>query len=193
MAASVKSKAFFPFIFATIFALGCPKRQSGLRLVYAPAPPPAAGQQTQAEPTQAMVIEEPAPPEPAQPATVQQVETSPRPVITAPRKTRPKMAPPVTAEVEPTIEPAGAPALQPSIEAAQAAGLKEKINRLAGRLQTEITQLERGTLPPTGRKTLHDAQMFLDQATQASNAGDFQRSLQLVKKAGLLVSAAKNQ
>ncbi|HUY12245.1 MAG TPA: hypothetical protein VMX16_01265 [Terriglobia bacterium] len=189
----MKERTFFPFVILAISTLGCPKRQTSLRLVYAPPSPPAARQPSQSDPSQAMVIEEAPPPEPAQPARVEQVEASPRRATATRKRRRPKALNPVPAEASPTVQPPGAPALEPSIGIRETAGLKEKADGLADQLQAEIARLERKRLPAADRKTLRDAQMFLDQATQAYKAGDFQRSLQLAKKAGLLVSAAKNQ
>ena len=189
----MKNRAFLPFLILAIFTLGCPKRQTSLRLVYVPPSPPAAQQTSQAESSQAMVIEEPAPPEPARAARVEQVQTSPPPVSATPKRRRPKVLAPVAAGVAPTVPPPGAPTLEPSIGPSDTAGLKEKADGLTDQLQNEIARLERRRLPAADRKTLRDAQMFLDQATQAYKAGDFQRSLQLAKKARLLVSAAKNQ
>lgn len=192
LAAGVKKNALLPVLIAVTFALGCPKRQTGLRLVYAPPPPSAAGQQNQAEPTQAMVIEEPPPPQPAQSAPVEQVETAPPPKTPAPKIEEPKTSPSPPPEPQRTVEPADAPALVPSIDKTESAGLKERISGLSDHLQAEITRLHQLTLPTAQRKTLRDAQLFLNQATQASQVGDLQRSLQLVKKAGLLVSAVQN-
>lgn len=192
MGAGVKKKALLPILIAAACALGCPKRQTGLRLVYAPPPPPAAGQQNQPEPTQAMVIEEPPAPQPAQPAHVEQVQTAPPPENPLPKPKEAKTSPSPPLEPQRTVEPADAPALVPSIDRTEAAGLKERIDGLSGHLQAEITRLRQITLPTAQRKTLRDAQLFLNQATEASKVGDLQRSLQLVKKAGLLVSAVQN-
>ncbi|MGH9430355.1 MAG: hypothetical protein ACRD3T_02305 [Terriglobia bacterium] len=189
----MKNKALFPLIILATVSLGCPKRQSGLRLVYVPPAPSPAGQQSQAEPGQAMVIEEPPPPPAVQPAPAKQVEASPPPAAPIPKPKRPRTEPSPPVESEPAGELADAPPLQPSIETAETAGLRGRIDGLTARLQAEITRLRGRALPSADRKTLRDAQLFLDQAVLASKAGDLQRSLRLEKKAGLLVSAVRNR
>jgi hypothetical protein len=193
MAAGVKRKGLFPLIILAAIELGCPNRQTSLRLVYAPPPPAPATQQSQAEAAQAMVIEEPPPPQPAHPAPVKQTELSPPPAVPTPRQQQPKIEAPAPSQAEPAEELADAPPLQPSTGVAETAELGERINRSNTQLQAEIAGLKRRALSADDRKTLRDAQLFLDQASQAAKAGDFQRSLRLEKKADLLVSAVRNR
>jgi hypothetical protein len=190
----VHKKSLFPIMSLVIVALGCPNRQASLRLVYAPPPAPAPTSESQAEPAQAMVIEEPPPPEPAQPALVKQMDVTPPPEARAIPHKRPRVQPPLpVANNEPQAAPSPAPALEPSTDTAKAASLRLKINGLTGQIQNDLVHLRRRNLTSGDRKTLRDAQLFLDQAAQAMKAGDLERSMQLAKKAGLLVSAVQSR
>jgi len=166
---------------------GCPKRQTSTRVIYAPAPPPAATPAPAGE-SGTLVIEAPAPPEPAE---VTPAETStPKP---APRRRRPpRSEPPAATEsvTEPAEPPtAEVPALEPRESPGQQATLRQEILSLQERLRRRIVQLERGKLTGATRRILDDARTFLAQSEKALGDDDLQRARNLANKAALLVSA----
>jgi hypothetical protein len=166
---------------------GCPKRQTTVRVVYAPAPP-AAATPTPAGESRSLVIEEPPPPEPAEVAPAE--SGSPRPT---PRRRRPlRTEPLVTTEsagepVEPP--PTEVPALEPRESPGRQTALRQQILDLQERLRQRAARLDRLKLPSEARKTLDDARTFLAQSERALLDGDLQRARNLADKASLLVSA----
>ncbi len=185
----------------SVFALalllgGCPKRQTGPRLVYVPSPPQPA-ETAPAGPSQTLVIEEPPlPPAPRpQEAPAAGPAAAPRPVH-RPRRAdagEPAATPEATPEADaspPTVE---VPALEPRSSHEQESALRGQILGLQNDVQQQITPLEQGKLAPADRKTLEDAQTFLVQSRKAFEEGDLQRSLNLARKASLLVAALKGR
>ena len=178
-----------PFLWCSLALIigGCPKRQASTRIVYVPSPPPAATQASAADaPT--MVIEEPAPPEP--PAASPQPPPPPEPARRRRvlRRETPAAAPannPDTAE--PPAPPV--PSLEPRESSAQQAALRRQIQGLQDDVRQRIAKLSRAGLSGADRKTLDDARTFFAQSTRALNEADFQRALNLARKASLLVSA----
>jgi len=179
-----------------LFIWGCPKRQGPSRIVYVPAPTPAATQATTGTQAPAdanaptMVIEEPAPPEPA-PAPPQEVpapKETPHPHRRVLRREPPAAGPENTPE---TVEPPApqVPSLEPRESSAQEAALRRQIQGLQLDVRQRIAKLDQAGLSGVDRKTLDDARSFFAQSTQALNEGDLQRALTLARKASLLVLA----
>ncbi len=167
---------------------GCPKRQTARRIIYVPSPPPAT--RSAAEPvTETVVIEEP-------PPAVQPPEVAPE----EPRAPNPEHEPrrtikstPGAAESAPESgepPPSGEiPALEPRETPQQESALRRQVVGLQNDVQQQITQLERARLASGDRKILEDARTFLGQSSKALEQGDLHRSLNLARKASLLVGA----
>ena len=173
-----------------LFIGGCPKRQTPPRIVYVPSPAPAATQSTPAGEATTMVIEEPAPPEPA--VTTPPVETS-TPKVTPDKHRRvlrrepPAAAPentPDTAEPPPPV-----PSLEPHESSAEEASLRSQIQGLQDDVRARIAKLSHAGLSGADGKTLDDARTFFQQSLQALSEADLQRALTLARKASLLVLA----
>ncbi len=167
---------------------GCPKRQTGPRIVYVPSPTPASTRAA-GQASEAVVIEEPPPPAPPQEAPPEEtpvpmperqprhaVRSTPNAVETAPGPA----APPPSGEI---------PTLEPRESREQESALRRQILGLQNDVQQQIAQLNRRKLASADRKTLEDARAFLGQASKAYQEGDLQRSLNLARKASLLVDA----
>lgn len=175
-----------------LFIGGCPKRQTSPRIVYIPTPPPAA-KQAPAQSAPTMVIEEPAPPEPA---------PAPPPEISTPKETQHPLRhvhrtePPAAAPENPpeTVEqPAPqVPSLEPRESSVKEASLRRQIQGLQDDVRQRIAKLSRAGLSGVDRKTLDDARTFFAQSTQALNEADLQRALTLARKASLLVLALEH-
>lgn len=168
---------------------GCPKRQTAPRLVYVPAPAPAA-EKTSPTATGTLVIQEPAPEEPPPPPIIE--EEVPPETKPAPRKRRP--APTAASEAETqgeTAAPAATevPALEPRESAAQQSEQRQQIIGTLAGIRGRIAQLKRGNLGELERKTLEDAQMFVEQSQRALDSNDLVRAMNLARKASLLVNA----
>jgi hypothetical protein len=135
-----------------------------------------------------LVIEAPAPPEPAEVTPAE--PSTPKP---APRRRRPpRSEPPAATEsvTEPAEPPtAEVPALEPRESPGQQATLRQEILSLQEHLRRRIVQLERGKLTGAARRTLDDARTFLAQSEKALSDDDLQRARNLANKAALLVSA----
>lgn len=86
-----------------------------------------------------------------------------------------------------------APALEPRETPEQQVALRQQIANLQAQLRERIAQLSRSRLSETDRKTLEDARMFLGQSERALEVADLQRSLNLARKASLLVSAVETK
>ncbi len=169
---------------------GCPKRQSGPRLVYVPAPPPATSA-APAPDSGTLVIEEPVPPETEE---VKLPNEAPPP--TPPTPTRPPRAHRTGIPTEPTLPEPGTdepssvepPALEPARGAGQA-GLRQRIETTQQGLASRLAQFERRPLSDAERRTLAEGRAFLDQSMSAMKEGDLQRAERLVYKADLLITA----
>ncbi len=172
---------------------GCPKRRTAPRLVYIPAPPPAAAPQP-AKPAEALAIEEPPPPAPPHENT-SATPAAPRPAHRPRRATTTE--PPDTEEVlpepeepPPTVE---VPALEPRESREKESALRNQVLELQNGVKQQIAQLEGAQLAPADRKTLEDARTFLAQSEKALEEGDLQRSLNLARKASLLAAALRKE
>jgi hypothetical protein len=172
---------------------GCPHPQTGPRIVYVPSAPPQAKPPTAAS-VDSQVIEEPPPP--AEP----EVEVAPEePSASKPPRPRRRPVtgePPVQTEPAPeSPEPASAevPPLAPRETPEQEASLRSQVARLQNTVQERVTRVDVAKLVATDRKTLEDARTFLEQSKRALEKGDLQRSLNLARKASLLVAALEKQ
>jgi len=172
---------------------GCARRQTTVRLVYAPAPPPTPSS-TAAEQGQVLIIQAPAPPQP---------ETAPlKPQETPPTVSEtPKLTPPQKVDRSATVDssppkpevlpPPNAPQLEPLSSVQQKTALQQQIGALKEGIQSRISRLSRLGLSSEDRRALNDAQRFLSQSDTAVKQGDLQQSLKLAEKADLLVSAVE--
>ncbi len=181
--------------FASVCALvlwfgGCPRRQGPASVVvYVPAQ--AVAPTATANPSEVMVIEEPAPPpapEVTPPPASPQPPTHPRPTHHAPAAAASEpddTTPPDT----PETPPAEVPALEPQESSAQEIALRDEVLRLQESVRQRMSRLNPARLSANERKTLDDASTFLSQSVRASESGDFQRAFNLARKASLLVAA----
>lgn len=186
MADRMKSSGWTPAFCIALLIGGCAKRQSGTRLVYVAAPPPA----TTAEPASdsaTLVIEEPAAPEPEEAPVAEPPPPAPLPKASPPKTRRPggpaESAPTQPPAEEPSVEP---PPLEPANNPGQGRQQLEKTQQDMG---LRIAQFERTPLSDAERRTLAEAQAFLDQSRRALNEGDLPRAKNLADKARLLVTA----
>ena len=141
-----------------------------------------------------MVIEEPAPPEPA--VTTPPLETS-TPTVTPDKHRRRLRREPAAATPENTPDEAEQPAPQvPSLEphesSAEEASLRSQIQGLQDDVRERIAKLSHAGLSGADRKTLDDARTFFEQSLRALNEADLQRALTLARKASLLVLALEH-
>ncbi len=138
-----------------------------------------------------MVIEEPAPPEPAAtppPETSTNKATADKPKR-APRKAPPPADTETTTETtEPPPTPQ-VPSLEPRESSAEEADLRRQIQGLQDDVRQRIAKLDLAGLSGADRKTLDDARTFFEQSTRALSEADLQRALTLARKASLLVLA----
>lgn len=186
----MKRGALYSVCSLALLIWGCPKRQTAVRVVYAPAPP-AAATPAPAEESGALVIEEPSPPEPE--AVTPAEPASPQPT---PRRRRPRTEPATTPEgTAEAVEPPSAevPALEPRESPAQQATLRQQILDLQESLRQRTARLLRLKMTNEARKTLDDARTFLLQSEQALRDADLQRAHNLANKAALLVSALEQR
>lgn len=164
-----------------------------MRIVYIPAPAPAATQARTTDPA-TVVIEEPAPPPPppAEPAPAAPAQADP-PKRRVPRKEQ-QTAPAETPDAvsEPASPPSQVPSLEPLETSSQEAARRREIRSLQDDVRQRIAKLSRGGLSAEDGKTLADARAFFAQSTQALEEGDLQRALTLVRKASLLLSALEH-
>jgi len=176
-----------------LFIGGCPKRQAPPRIVYVPPPAPAVTQSTPAGEATTMVIEEPAPPEPA--VTTSPLKTS-TPTVTPDKHRRLRREPAaVTPENSPeeVEQPAPqVPSLEPHESSAEEASLRSQIQGLQDDVRERIAKLSHAGLSGADRKTLDDARTFFAQSLRALNEADLQRALMLARKASLLVLALEH-
>jgi len=169
---------------------GCPKRQTTVRVVYAPVPPAATP--TPAAESGSLVIEEPPPPEPAEVAPAESPSPKPTPRRRRPLRTEPPAASESATEAAepPTAE---VPALEPRESPGQQTALRQQILGLQERLRQRAARFDRRKLTSEGRKMLDDTRTFLAQSERALLDGDLQRARNLANKAALLVSALEQQ
>jgi hypothetical protein len=185
----MQSRTLFSVGGLALLMWGCPKRQTGPRLVYVPSPPPAA-EKAPASESGAMVLQEPAPEEPPPPVIVEE-EAAPEAKPT-PRRRRPNPAGhPESDSTDETATPAApeVPALEPRVSAAQQTAQRQQIIETLAGIRGRIVQIRREKLSELERKTLDDAQMFLEQSQRALDSNDLVRALNLARKASLLVNA----
>jgi len=172
---------------------GCPKRQSPASIVYIPAPPPKASQETAAPShPQMVVIEEPAPPSEPEVKTPAAPTTGPeaKPPRRRPANTAAPAEPAETATPEVSdTPPAEVPALEPRESSAHQTELQQQVQKLQQDVRQRLARLGGAQLSANARATLDDARTFLDQSTRAAASGDLQRALNLARKASLLVAA----
>lgn len=174
----------------TLLIGGCPKRQSGTRLVYVPTPA-AAPSARSAPDSGTLSIEEPAPPEPvvvqapAPPVASQapQTKTRSRSTGRAATSTEPPSEPPAD---EPT--PIKPPALEPA-DGLREVGRRQKLEKTQRDLGVRVAQFENRSLSEPEVRTLTGARAFLAQSVHALNEGDLQRADNLAHKADLLITA----
>lgn len=162
---------------AIIFG-GCPKRHAGPRIVYIPAPPPAA---SPSESTQAIVVQGPAPSVPAK------VPPAPAPPVahkTVPIKHAHHRVPQTRA---PKPEPANVPALQSGISPRRETELRDDVVNLQREIEKKISRLSQEQLSQSQQDTLDGARGFLQQSQRALQQSDLQRASNLAHKADLLV------
>jgi hypothetical protein len=173
--------------------VSCARRQTTVRLVYAPAPPPAPSS-TAAEQSKVLIIQEPAPPQPeAAPSKPQETP----PVVSEGPKPMPsrKVDRSETVDSSPpkpeVLPPPNAPQLEPLSSMQQKTALQQQIGALKEGIQLRISRLSRLGLSSEDRRALNDARRFLSQSDTAVKQGDLQQSLKLAEKADLLVSAVE--
>jgi len=137
-----------------------------------------------------LVIEEPAPAE--EPEADTQTDETSQP--TEPAKKPPpkpgKRAASLPAPVaeEPLFEP---PPLEPANNPGE--GRRQQLEKTQHDMGLSIEQFVHGPLSAPERRTLAEAQAFLDQSTRALKEGDLPRAEKLAEKARLLVSALERQ
>lgn len=176
---------------------GCPKRQTTVRLVYAPPPPePSAPSASPAKQTGALVI---AAPPASQPAVAQPKHVETPNTVTV-RKARPRRHPTVhdenadlNSEPQPAATSAAAPPLEPPTSTQEQVELEARVLGLMQDLRHRITLLSRLDLSRDDQKALEDARLFLSQTDQARKQGDLQQSLKLAQKADLLIQAVEKR
>lgn len=171
---------------------GCPKRQTTTHIIYTPAPP-APTAQAATESTDAIVIEEPAPPEAEEPVAPEEPVT-PKP---SPRRRTPVRAQtPATPDSAPEPEEppsAEVPALEPREAPGQQAAIRDQIQRSQERLRQRLAQIERQVSAAADRRMVDDARSFLAQSERALSDGDLPRALNLTRKTSLLVAALEQE
>jgi hypothetical protein len=185
MARKMKERTLCSVCGLALLIFGCPKRQTTPRIVYVPAAPaPAAAKP--APPSGSLVIQEPVPPEP-QPVVI--IEEPPPEEKPAPRRRRP--AAPEQRANEPAegeTPAAEVPALEPRESPAQQTAQRQQIIEMLGRIRGRIAQLKQTKLGGPEKKSVDDAQTFLEQSQHALETNDLTRALNLARKASLLVN-----
>jgi hypothetical protein len=166
---------------------GCTKRQNGVRLVYV-APPPASTPAATTGESGTLVIEEPAPPEPAQPLPAALPPAAPAPKA---EQSKPRRSGQTAAEApaeQQLVEP-------PPIERANnpGQGRRQQLEKTQRDIGSSIEQLEHSPHSNAERRTLAEAQAFLDQSTRALKGGDLPLAEKLAEKANLLITALKQR
>ncbi len=169
----------------------CPRRQGpASAVVYVPAQAMAPNA-AEANPPSVWVIEEPAPP-PEPEATPPPTTPQPTPQrhITRHEPATTSAEPDDTSTQEvPETPPAEVPALEPQESSAQENNLRGQVQTLQQNVRERMSRLNMAHLSANERKTLDDANTFLAQSARAYESGDYQRALNLARKASLLVAA----
>jgi hypothetical protein len=185
----MRSRTLYSVCALVLLMWGCPKRQTAPRLIYVPAPPPAA-EQKPAPASGALIIQEPPPPEPPPPVIIEEEPSAQE--KPAPRRRRPAPAAHTEADTEGdsgTTAAPEVPSLEPRESAAQQTAQRRQIIAMLGNIRGRIGQMRQAKLSDLERKTLDDAQMFVEQSQHALDTNDFVRALNLARKALLLVNA----
>jgi hypothetical protein len=183
----VKEPTLYSVCALTMLIFGCPKRQTTPRIVYIPSAPAASPAQS-APASGTMVIQEPAPPEP--PPAVVIEEPPPEGEKPVPRhRRRSTAAERQTSEPEEEAPPPEVPTLEPRESPAQQTAQRQQVIGMLGQIRSRIAQLRRAGLAEAERKSVEDAQTFLEQSQHALDANDLARALNLARKASLLVNS----
>jgi hypothetical protein len=184
----VRERSLYSVCGLALLIFGCPKRQTSPRVVYVPAPP-AAAEQNPAPASGTLVIQEPAPPEPTPEVIIEEAPAEEKP---APRRRRPATTEqPANQPADETAPTAELPSLEPRESPAQQTAQRQQIIAMLADNRGRIAQLRRTKLSDLERKTLDDAQMFLDQSQHALETNDLVRALNLARKASLLTNAVQ--
>ena len=191
IAFAVREPTLFSVCGLAVLIWGCPKRQTAPRVVYLPSPP-SATEQPSTSANGSLIIQEPSPPEPAEDEVIpkeQLPEEKP-----APRRRR-TVTPsaPETTEDSATPPPVEVPALEQLESPAQRTELRQQITATQAGIQGRMAQVKQRGLSGQERKTLEDAQMFLEQSRRALEGNDLVRALNLARKASLLVNALEGK
>ncbi len=186
----MRSRTLYSVCGLAVLIWGCPKRQTTPRVVFVSQSPPATEQMPAASPG-ALIIQEPAPPEPPQPVIIEQPAA---PEEKPPQhKRRPTAAGRAETETPADDNPAQAapevPALEQRESAAQQTAQRQQIIEMLAGIRGRMAQMKRNRLSELERKTLDDAQMFVEQSQHALETNDLVRALNLARKASLLVNA----
>ena len=187
MAGNMKERTLYSVCGLAVLIFGCPKRQMTPRIVYVPAPPAPTAAAKPAPPSGSLVIQEPAPPEPQPVVIIEEPPPEEKPV---PRHRRPAV--PEQKANEPAQDetpPAEVPALEPRETPAQQTAQRQQIIEMLGRIRGRIAELKQAKLADSQKKSVDDAQMFLDQSQHALETNDLTRALNLARKASLLVNS----
>jgi hypothetical protein len=159
------------------------------RVVYVP-PPPAVTEQIPAISNGELVIQAPAPPKPVQEEVVSE-EPIPGPKPAQPQR-RVTPAPRPSTDPETTVPPISlpeVPALEPRESPARQSELRQQVVKLLAGIQGDMSRIKERSLSDAERKTLEDAQTFLEQSQKALETNDLVRARNLAEKSVLLVSA----
>lgn len=89
--------------------------------------------------------------------------------------------------------PAEVPALEQRESPAQQTALRQQVAATLAGIQGRIGQVKQRGISGLERKTLEDAQMFLEQSRRALEGNDLVRALNLARKASLLVNALEDK
>lgn len=165
-------------------------------MVYVPSPAPEVAI-PRPESSGNLVIEEPAPPEPPEPAVevTPQESKNQKPAARPRRRALPSETP---VEAQPAPENADhlappVPALQPRESIQQQTELQNKVLQLQQNVKARIAVLERTQMASVDRRTLNGARVFIAQSDRALKSGDQQRAFNLARKASLLVDALEQK
>jgi hypothetical protein len=187
----VKDSTLFSVCGLAVLMWGCPKRQTAPRIVYLP-PAPSTTAQASEPAAGSLIIQEPAPPE------IEEVETVPleQPLDDKPAPRRRRVVNPAT--TGPTEEPAPAPAaevpaLEPRESPAQQSALRQQVMATLAGIQGRMARANQREISGVERKTLEDAQTFVEQSRRALEGNDLVRALNLARKASLLVDAVEGK
>jgi hypothetical protein len=157
-----------------------------VHLAYVQSPP--APTPSEARQGGVWVIEKPAPPKPAvaraRPKRARTVQV--KPPVQHPHDVVHKTEPAAVPQ-----NPAPAPQLEPLSSEQQQDALRYQINSLQKGIERRIDTLTRRALSLVDQKAVSDARVLLGQSRAAMDAGDLTQSLNLAKKADLLVAAVE--